>query len=379
MNDKNLTKDYRKALCTMLSPKQPYISSIHKKNIIANGSYSTIYKHDNKYILKVCSDTNYFYSDFSAEINILTTINHESIIKTEKIIKNNKQIIFVLPKYSETLNEYIYSDNNEKEFFMKKILSGVQFLHSRNILHLDLTERNILIKKVNNKSEPIICDFSLSGIMIDDKLISKTTRITVNYRPYENLIGSNIYTRKSDIWSLGIIFYKMIYNKSIYNFLNVEQYKKLYEYDYESGIISEIKDRISSNKWPYTSDKRIELMLNIDNRIDTNEACKIFNVECNKILKLDDRISDIYLDNCKIPKSILIRRQVKNLFIKVLSLINKKLHKYEKVNYYISCYAIISFYCGETSLFTDEFCRKHLDKVYEIFEITKGDFLSFQK
>jgi p38 MAP kinase len=64
----------------------------------------------------------------------------------------------------------------EQSFFLKiinQIVSGMGFLHSRNVVHRDLKPANVLISETNDVN---ICDFGLSRL-IDPDMTSMTAEV----------------------------------------------------------------------------------------------------------------------------------------------------------------------------------------------------------
>ena len=99
---------------------------------------------------------------------------------------------------------------------MKKILTGVNYLHQKGIIHRDLKLGNILLKYENELNKDIysaeikIIDFNSSYLPGSSE--PKTFIGTVpNMAPsvVKNLFKTNFYNEKIDIWSLGTICYEM--------------------------------------------------------------------------------------------------------------------------------------------------------------------------
>lgn len=86
------------------------------------------------------------------------------------------------------------------------LLLSVNFLHSAGVMHRDLQPKNVLVDKMCRVK---ICDFgwsrSVKSKTGDDK---KTRNLSPNictrpYRPPENILLSENYDHKSDIWQYG--------------------------------------------------------------------------------------------------------------------------------------------------------------------------------
>jgi len=82
---------------------------------------------------------------------------------------------------------------------------GVNYLHMRGVLHRDLKPENLLITARNRI---VLADFGIANLNVNgnEKNIIKVG--TPLYMAPE-IIHKNYYSNKSDVWSMGIIFYEM--------------------------------------------------------------------------------------------------------------------------------------------------------------------------
>ena len=104
----------------------------------------------------------------------------------------------------ETLDERL--ENNPKYFekrencnkFIKQLLSAVQYLHSNQIVHLDIKPDNILLTRINNDVKLIDFGFCHTDCYTD------TTGHTEQFAAPEQLNNAEIDER-SDIYALGRI------------------------------------------------------------------------------------------------------------------------------------------------------------------------------
>ncbi|KAA0193264.1 hypothetical protein HAZT_HAZT006087 [Hyalella azteca] len=106
-----------------------------------------------------------------------------------------------LKKYFDCLNGEI--DPDIVKSFMFQLLRGLDFCHSRNILHRDLKPQNLLINKNN---ELKLADFGLARAFGIPVRCYSSEMVTLWYRPPDVLFGANLYNTSIDMWSAGCIF-----------------------------------------------------------------------------------------------------------------------------------------------------------------------------
>lgn len=167
-----------------------------------------------KFILKIKekSKINFFEEDIFA---ILNKNKNNNIATFISLLTDNDYYYFIY-EYVEGYNllEYIkkYGQLNEIDIksIMKQIVNGIEFLHQNNILHCDMKLENIII---NDKKEIKIIDFDLSIVCDNDEgYISNNVFGTLQYIAPESY-DLCIYSKKTDVWQLGVILYVLITNK----------------------------------------------------------------------------------------------------------------------------------------------------------------------
>lgn len=96
---------------------------------------------------------------------------------------------------------------------MTQILLGLEYLHAKGICHRDLRPDNILYFKEEEDGQFYgkvkISDLGL-GKTLDPHLGNTTMIVNRYYRPPEIACMCRIYTLSVDIWSLGIIFFRLL-------------------------------------------------------------------------------------------------------------------------------------------------------------------------
>lgn len=84
----------------------------------------------------------------------------------------------------------------EVKNYMKQILTGMDFVHSRGICHRDLKPENIL---VNEAGVVKICDFG-SAKFLGGSSLNTPYIVSRYYRAPELTLSCTDYTNKIDIW-----------------------------------------------------------------------------------------------------------------------------------------------------------------------------------
>ncbi len=214
-------------------------SDFTRMSRIGKGSYGVVYKakiDDNIYAVKrnLTDDTTDFVGCLR-ELDILLRLNHPNSVILEKIIYDNEfppqdnndpdfkdDIIhfgFEMCKFD--LHKMIYYQTTNVQTnkkLMADILLGMEYVHSRGIIHRDMKPSNVLISFQGGKNEiPVakLCDYNLSKPYTIQGVNSPKI-ITSCYRPPE-VVDGKIYDMKVDIWSIGCIFYEMVTKKRIVN------------------------------------------------------------------------------------------------------------------------------------------------------------------
>jgi serine/threonine protein kinase len=141
------------------------------------------------------------------------------IVCKERRNQRDDGIHFIFEEASCNLFQYIKENKNTLDFDLRKrymiqILLAVEYIHKHSIIHCDLKPQNILILEdktdvLGNKNVIQICDFGLA-VPYTYQDHQTPNVVTSWYRAPEIILGYPHYDYKSDIWSLGCIFFEMI-------------------------------------------------------------------------------------------------------------------------------------------------------------------------
>lgn len=98
----------------------------------------------------------------------------------------------------------------------KQICSGLQHAHQKGIIHRDLKPSNVLVTEVDGVAIPKIIDFGIakatSDQFQDQPWVTRQGHVmgTPLYMSPEQLAGGLDVDTRSDIYSLGVLFYEML-------------------------------------------------------------------------------------------------------------------------------------------------------------------------
>ena len=196
--------------------KKKYAIKIYDKNLVND--------EDKKYTIK-------------NEIFILKQLNNDNIMKLYDVIETNRHLYLIM-EYIDgiSLLEYIQRkkarriDESTCKIFFRQIVQAILYCQSRNICHRDIKLENILI--VNDSIIKLI-DFGF-GIKCNRDEYQEFFCGTVYYMPPEIVNKQKYIPFYSDIWSLGVLLFTMVFG----NFpFRAKKEEKLFELITEGNLI----------------------------------------------------------------------------------------------------------------------------------------------
>ena len=150
------------------------------------------------------------------EINILKHLNHINIMKLYEVIDSSKYLYLVL-EYIKGIslldviknekNHYIEQSKAIKLFL--QVVKGISYLQSKNINHRDIKLENTLVKEDDIIK---IIDFGFA-IKSSKDSYQKLFCGTPSYMSPEIVNKEKYIAQYSDIWSLGVLLYAMLFGK----------------------------------------------------------------------------------------------------------------------------------------------------------------------
>lgn len=114
-----------------------------------------------------------------------------------------------------SLMEHMPLDEETLRGLLERLVSGLQYLHSENIVHRDIKPNNLFFRSVD-KDELVIGDFGVSSYLEDDEQVRRTATadfFTLDYAAPELIDGKEI-SAKTDYYALGITLLHLLEGSS---------------------------------------------------------------------------------------------------------------------------------------------------------------------
>ncbi|CAD8067577.1 unnamed protein product [Paramecium sonneborni] len=195
-------------------------------DIIGEGYSSSVYKGINIYTNQVVAIKVINFSTLTTpisqtllknEITILKQLDHENLMKVYEIFetKNNTYIICEYCNDGDLANILEKTNFTQTEILsiFLQVAKGVKALHDQKIIHRDIKPANILRSNGIYK----LSDFGFAIIENDFESIIKRFSVGTPVYMAPETVQLNCYSEKSDIWSLGVVLYLMVYKEIPFN------------------------------------------------------------------------------------------------------------------------------------------------------------------
>ncbi|XP_036394775.1 death-associated protein kinase 2-like [Megalops cyprinoides] len=148
------------------------------------------------------------------EVEILQALQHHNIMALRDVFESRAEVVLIVELISggelfDFIAEKENLSENEAIEFIKQILQGVGFMHSKHIAHFDLKPENIMLSDKHVEHPHIkIIDFGLAQCLTPGEeyrsLCGTPQYIAPEVINYEPLSIS------ADMWSIGVITYIML-------------------------------------------------------------------------------------------------------------------------------------------------------------------------
>jgi len=278
--------------------------------LLGQGGMGTVYKVrdfvENRVVaLKLIKEQ--IFSDkaitrFKNEFKLVTYLDHPNIVKVYdlEVYKPSDSYFFTMEFIDGiTLGKTftIFTDR-EKYDVLIKIARGLNYIHSRHIVHFDIKPDNIFLVKSKGGYDVKIMDFGLATLLEE---FSGKVRGTLSYIAPEVMMRGEVDYR-ADLYSLGMVIYHMFSQKLPFeDFSSIKAIAKakMDETFLEETAFKNLKDAFLKNLITDLcrahKEDRIQSAQQLINYFETAIESNIREEDRDKFIK--DSLNDRYFDN----------------------------------------------------------------------------------
>nr|XP_015837577.1 PREDICTED: testis-specific serine/threonine-protein kinase 4 isoform X1 [Tribolium castaneum] len=195
---------------------------------IGSGSYATVRmahseRHNMNVAVKIVSKfsapADYLKKFLPREIEVVKGLKHPNLIRFLQAIETTHRV-YIIMEYAEngSLLEIIrkdsYIDEIRSRKWFRQLVDAVDYCHERGVVHRDIKCENLLL---NTEYEIKLSDFGFARghmkIKNGQAPLSETFCGSYAYASPEILKGIPYQPQFSDIWSMGVVLFAMVYGR----------------------------------------------------------------------------------------------------------------------------------------------------------------------
>ncbi|XP_070991909.1 serine/threonine-protein kinase ULK1-like isoform X6 [Oncorhynchus clarkii lewisi] len=218
----------------------------NRKDLIGHGAFAVVFKgrhkerHDMEVAVKCINKKNLAksHSLLGKEIKILKELKHENIVGLLDF-QEMAGCVYLVMEYCNggDLAEYLHSKATLSEdtirIFLQQIAGAMKVLKEKGILHRDLKPQNILLcHPEGRKSSPNNTCIKIADFGFARHLQCNTMAATLCGSPMymaPEVIMSQNYDAKADLWSIGTIVYQCLTGKAPFQASSPQELRLFYE------------------------------------------------------------------------------------------------------------------------------------------------------
>ena len=148
------------------------------------------------------------------EVSIMARLNHPNVVSLFEVCSFGDFFCLVMDLYpGGSLCDFVqdhpqgHLDEVQAKSFMKQLVSGLSYIHSKGIIHRDIKLDNVFLSQ--DKTVVSIGDFGLSNFW--SPVSNLQTRCgSAEYAAPELFNKEESYDLAIDVWSLGVLLYTML-------------------------------------------------------------------------------------------------------------------------------------------------------------------------
>lgn len=256
-------------VCDSMNEKMIWISALHRhcdwkigefyhfSQLLGEGSFGKVYRAEHHksgepVAVKIIPRS---VKLEGPELKILMTNDHLNVMNAKEVLKTPTDVYIVQPLMAggdleQLRNDFGLMAEEDVKEIIQQLLTGLDYLHSRGIVHKDLKPANILYDRAPGGVHVRLGDFGLSKIINPGECIpgTQTLGTTAYFAAPEHVSGQD-YDFKIDIWACGVIMYVLLtgsYPYQAYHTEDVIEKIKKGEINYENPYIHKLSDNAKS-------------------------------------------------------------------------------------------------------------------------------------
>ncbi|XP_056443486.1 serine/threonine-protein kinase ULK1 [Gadus chalcogrammus] len=217
-----------------------------RKDLIGHGAFAVVFKgrhrekHDWEVAVKCINKKNLSKSQtlLGKEIKILKELKHENIVALLDFQETASSVYLVMEYCNGgDLADYLHSKGTLSEdtirVFLQQIAGAMQVLHGKGIIHRDLKPQNILLsyppgrKSHSNNTCIKIADFGFARYLQTNMMAATLCGSPMYMAP--EVIMSQHYDAKADLWSIGTIVFQCLTGKAPFQASSPQDLRLFYE------------------------------------------------------------------------------------------------------------------------------------------------------
>ena len=186
-------------------------------DVIGSGSYGVVHFAKNKFTdspvaIKIIRKKDIKHeAQLKKEIDILKLCKHPNIVKLFEVIDAPHSIAIVMEYLSggslEDAIDIPFSSAKIRDI-MDSLTSALYYLRGLGIIHRDIKNENIIFTRHQSYADVKLVDFGLTSICYPGIKLKGAAGTALYISP--ELVQNKKYDYKTDIWSLGVVFYSLL-------------------------------------------------------------------------------------------------------------------------------------------------------------------------
>ncbi|QSO48479.1 serine/threonine protein kinase [Alicyclobacillus mengziensis] len=217
--------------------------------MIGGGSYATVHKYKDDYYnrpfaIKRANKglTKDEYQRFKTEFDTMQKLNSPYVVEVYSFNEENRE--YVMEYVDKTLDAYIAENNNkldvsERISLVRQILKAFNYIHSKGVLHRDISTKNVLIKLYDELKVAKVADFGLVKLPGSTLTKSDTEMKGSLNDPKLSVTGFTHYDMRHETYALVRLIYFVMTGR-----LTVGKYQsKEFQSFIEKGLSDNLDDR----------------------------------------------------------------------------------------------------------------------------------------